>query len=117
MKTKVKLKDKTKNQINILHIFKENGVWMFNDEEVGLYKEPFVSSINPMIDRVVDGDKFKAFISHSSIFEFTMVLDKENEGMDGTYKLRGTDIIGWLCPATLKYFDKYPDSIYVKIEQ
>ena len=114
------LKDKTKNQINVLHIFKENGVWMFNDEEIGLFKEPFVSSMGDIIEMFVDGrDKFKAFISHSPIHQGTLILQRIEDGMDGLYRIYDNDpssVIGWLCPALLKYFEYYPKFIYVKIK-
>ena len=111
------MKDKTKNQINVLNIFKKDGVWMFNDSDVGLFEEPFVPSMNPLIESVVTGDKFRAFISHSLLPEPTLILDKCDDYMESSYKLRGTELIGWLCPATLKYFEDYPNSIYIIVEQ
>lgn len=119
MKKKV---DKTQNQINVIFPFKKNNVWVFNDEEVDLYEEPFVSNVNPIIELVV-GDKtsFTAFISHSFIpgeqIILQQVLDSDNSDFgDGWYEMKGTGLICWLCPATLKYFDFYPDEIHVKIE-
>jgi len=111
------IKDKTKNQVNVLHIFKENGVWMFNDEEVGLYKEPFVPSINPMIETYVRGRKeFTAFISKDPMYDVTLTLNRVDDKIEGVYEMAGSGIVGWLCPALLKYFEGYPKNIYVKIE-
>jgi hypothetical protein len=32
------------------------------------------------------------------------------------YALGGTDKKGWLCPATLKYFDAFPAEIHICFE-
>jgi len=93
---------------------------------VDLKAEPFIAGIPEIIDGIVgDRDEFTAHISHSLIPKFTGHLVKLTEEeikaeecmpTTGWYKLEGTDQIGWLCPATLKYFKDYPDSIYFKIE-
>jgi len=117
------LKDKTGNQINVLNVFKKNNVWVFNDEAVGLYEEPFVSNINPIIATVVEGNEFTAFISHSPIPGENIVLDRvalsgdSNLEETGWYVMRGTGMEGWLCPATLKFFAEYPKEIHVMIQK
>ncbi len=114
--------DKTKNQVNVIFPFKKQGVWVFNDEAVGLVEEPFVSNVNPIIDTVVKGDKFVAYISHSTLPGEQIILDKitdteQGDIGEGWYQMRGTELSCWLCPATLKYFEDYPEQIHVKIEQ
>lgn len=112
------IKTKTKNQVNVLHIFKEDGIWMFNDKDIGIYKEPFVSLMNPIIESIVKTNKFTAFISKDPM-PYTVILDRINNKVDmiGYYQLRGTKMIGWLCPCLLNYFIDYPKEIYVKIKQ
>ena len=122
----VQLKNKTGNQINVIYPEKKKGSWVFTDKDVGLVDEPFVAGIDRIIDSIVgDKDSFTAHISHSILPNFTGHLKKLSdkdiqEGgfmpSTGWYELEGTDMIGWLCPATLKYFREYPDSIYFKIE-
>lgn len=109
--------DKTKNQVNVIFPYRTKyGIWCFDDEEVGLQGEPFVGSINPFIDSLVGGDKdCTAYISHSPIDNHTVKLTKVDN--NGNYLLGDTSIIGWLCPATFKYFTGYPDNIYVRIEK
>lgn len=115
--------DKTRNQINTIYPFKNKyGTWVFNDEAVGLHEEPFVSNINPIIETVVKRDKFTAFISHSTIANEQIILDRVDDNShgdigEGWYQMRGTGLIGWLCPATLKYFSSYPKEIHVRIEE
>lgn len=126
-----KLVDKTGNQINVIYPYRTKSGWAFDDEEVGLYKEPFVLGIPEIINSIV-GSKVSitVYISHSKIpkatghlrkmtgKEFKNSIWKENkeEVITGWYKLEGTDMVGWLCPATLKYFKDYPDNIYFRIE-
>ena len=114
--------DKTGNQINVIFPFKKNNVWVFNDASVGLFEEPFVSNVNPIIATVVKGNKFTAYISHSPIPNEQIVLDQilHSDNADiggGWYQMKGTGLVCWLCPATLKYFKNYPAEIHVKIEQ
>jgi hypothetical protein len=122
----LKVVDKTGNQINTIYPYKTKSGWAFDDEEVGLKAEPFIAGIPQIINSLVGKKKsFTAHISHSKIPKATghlvkMSLDEvkfeELDEIDGWYKLEGTDMIGWLCPATLKYFKDYPDDIYFKIE-
>ena len=115
---------------------KKKGTWVFTDEEVGLVDEPFVLGTGEIIDSLVDGRKnFKVLISHSPIPMETTVLEKIKtpityehideleeyvflgmESEEGWYKEQHSGMVGWLCPATLKYFKTYPDEIHVKIE-
>jgi len=127
----VQLKDKTKNQINVLHPYRDQyGIWKFDDAEVELQAEPFVGDINRMIDMYANGKKqITVYISKDPMPQETLVLEKATAATypdmdvteadvlnEGWYKLKGTDIVGWLCPATLKYFEGYPDEIHVKFE-
>lgn len=117
--------DKTGNQINVIYPYRTRGGWSFDDPEVGLQGEPFVAGIPAIIDSIVGRrKKFKCFISKNVIPDYTGCLRKLNKMEksmkdlmgEGYYRLDKTDMIGWLCPATLKYFKDYPDNIYFKIE-
>ena len=111
------LKDKTTNQVNVLYPYRNNyGVWAFDDAEVGLHGEPFVGDINKMIDMYANGKKkVIVYISSEPIAGQTLQLNRLKKG-EGNYRLEGTDVVGWLCPATLKYFPDYPKNIYAMIE-
>jgi hypothetical protein len=41
------------NTIIAIHPYKSNGMWVFDDPEVGLSREPFVSGADAIIDRMV----------------------------------------------------------------
>jgi hypothetical protein len=119
------LVDKTGNQINVIHPYKTKAGWSFDDEQVRLQGEPFILGTEKIITSIVGkATNFTAYISHAPIPQHSGLLikltadeiRKKNLGMDNWYRLNGTDQVGWLCPATLKYFRDYPDSIYFKIE-
>lgn len=126
-KSTTKLVDKTGNQINTIYPYRTKGGWAFDDADVGLKGEPFIAGIPAIIDKVVGKrDSFTAHISHSPIPKHTLKLvavkapeeadTLEKELNNGWYEMDGTGMVGWLCPATLKYFKDYPKEIYVKIE-
>jgi hypothetical protein len=111
--------DKTNNQVNVIFPTRnEYGIWAFDDEAVGLHQEPFVAEINDMIDLFVNGaTRCTIYISKDPIPDAQVQLI--HRGGDryayGTYELVGTDLVGWLCPALLKYFPSYVSKIYAKI--
>jgi hypothetical protein len=43
------------NSILVIHPYKSDGVWMFDDPSVGLQREPFVAGADLIIDRMVEG--------------------------------------------------------------
>ena len=42
-----------KNSIFVIRPYKWNGMWVFDDERVGLDKEPFVAGADTMIDTCI----------------------------------------------------------------
>lgn len=125
-KKQQKLLDKTGNQINVIYPYRTfGGGWAFDDKEVGLQGEPFVAGIPEIINSIVGKRrKIKVFLSKDTFPETTGVLVKLTDNQkaikglsgEGYYQLEGTDMIGWLCPAILKYFKSYPKHIHFKIE-
>lgn len=109
------------NQLRTLQPYKYNGWWVFDDPTTGLDKEPFVLDIDTMIDALVGGipDANKGFNLLFSTEEFPgydVKLQWVREELGGNwYYCDKVGIEGWLCPALYRYFDKAPDSIYVKV--
>ncbi len=95
---------------------------VFDDPAVGLSKEPFIASIDMMIDKVVAGvpnaDKgFRAIFSAAHFPGADFKLEWRREESDGNwYYSDQFKIEGCLCPALLKYFPRAPREIYVKVE-
>jgi hypothetical protein len=43
------------NTIIAIHPYKTQGLWVFDDDKVGLVEEPFVSGADNIIERMVTG--------------------------------------------------------------
>jgi hypothetical protein len=112
----------TMNSIRVIFPYRRSGVWMFDDDAVGLKQEPFVFGIPEMIESVVGGIHqadvgFALYFSDNPFPGFQVKLDWIREEYDGNwYRLCGTGKEGWLCPALLKYFDRAPATIYARAE-
>lgn len=113
------------NAIMIIKPFFKHGTWVFNDETVGLREEPFVAGFPKIIDEMVKDipnshEGFVGTFSGTFFPDYTHIINhvKSDEyGVGNYYQLEGTELIGWLCPALFKYFDKAPECIYIKVEQ
>ena len=96
--------------------------WVFDDESVDLFQEPFISGIPEMIDELVaeipDARKgFRLLFSAAPFPRFQRKLNRVREECDGWwYKTNDPEAEGWLCPALFRYFDEAPEEIFVKAE-
>ncbi len=110
------------NQIFIIQPYFYNGSWVFDDAEAGLVREPFVSGIPEMIDKLVEGipgasEGFRLLFSADPFPEYDIELTRLREEIGGYwYQAKDTNHEGWLCPAMFKYFDTPPEHIYAKVE-
>ena len=126
-------KSKTKkrnNSIYTLDAYRENGMWVLDDDAVNLVKEPFVAGADVVFDhmsgRHLDGTRDKVSVAFST----TPIPDHDvaatitgADRHDGHYykitKFVGDDdMVGfpfWLCPALLLYYSDAPENIYIKI--
>jgi hypothetical protein len=108
------------NAIIAIHPYKSQGLWVFDDDKVGLVQEPFVSGADEIIERMVAGlDQpergftllFSAnpFPGHQAVFDW-----RRSETSGNWYYSQELDAEGWLCPALFKYFDQAPPKIYAQ---
>ena len=112
------------NALVAIYPYRHNGLWVFDDESVGLDKEPFVAGADELIDRAVeakgidDAEKgFRMLFSASEFPGYDFSLSWVREGNGGNwYRSEDFDMEGWLCPALMKYFDGAPKLIYTKFE-
>jgi hypothetical protein len=109
------------NSINIISPYKFYGSWVFDDEGVGLVKEPFVAGADIIIEALVANipDAAKGFVlifSSSPFPGHTDRFDWQRADTDGGnwYRWEGYKVEGWLCPALFKYFEETPKHIYVQ---
>ena len=110
------------NALSVLFPYKYEGLWVFDDPDVGLRREPFVLGIDDMITRVVagipDADKgFRLLFSATPFPGHTVKLEWRREESGGNwYFCPQLGMEGWLCPALFKYFDQAPAELYAKAE-
>ena len=105
-----------------LQIYKENGIWIFDDASKNIEKEPFVCGFSELIDFILK-EKGVWAGSHRGIdIEFSlekesadMVEIKKVENMDNDWALyEYKEMQGTLCPVTLQYSGQHPDSFFVR---
>lgn len=111
------------NSIRAIFPYKKQGTWMFDDAGVGLVQEPFVAGAPEMIERLVAGmpaaaNGFRLLFSDQPFPGVQAELQRTSEeSPEGNwYRLAGTEMEGWLCPALFKYFAHAPERIYCRAE-
>ncbi len=102
------------------------GTWVFDDERVGLDKEPFVAGVPEIIDQAIKKaglsktklkKGFRLLFSHLPFPDHQIKLEHESEEGGGNwYNENQLELRGWLCPALFKYFAKAPKELYGKVE-
>ena len=108
-----------KNSIFVIKPYKWEGMWVFDDPNVGLVKEPFVGGADMMIDVATAHipNASRGFIAVFSAGYARIVLEwVREEGGGNIYRWAEKDIEGWLCPALFRYFDRAPEKIYVQVK-
>jgi len=111
------------NAMMVIFPYRYQHSWVFDDESVGLVREPFVSGIPKMIDSLVQditnaGKGFKLLFSQNPFPGYQAELVWEREEYGGNwYRWQANNLQGWLCPALFKYFSEAPPQIYCKAEQ
>ncbi|MHA2278428.1 MAG: DUF6717 family protein [Candidatus Kariarchaeaceae archaeon] len=100
--------------------------WAFDDKTTGLVAEPFVSGMPEIIDMALKHEKmerkkFRLVFSADFLPDYKLKLQLINTDIiaGNYYKVveGPNDMLGmkgWLCPATLKYFSTYPETLYLK---
>jgi hypothetical protein len=110
------------NTISVVHPYKYEGQWVFDDATVGLVKEPFVAGIDRMINQLVahipDADKgFRILFSATPFPGHNVELEWRREEVGGHwYYCAKLDMEGWVCPAMFKYFETAPVELYARVE-
>jgi hypothetical protein len=110
------------NAISVLYPYKHESLWVFDDPEVGLRREPFVLGIDTMIDSLVasipDAEKgFRLYFSPTPFPGYAVKLEWRRPEYGGNwYWCQQFNTEGWLCPALFKYFTEAPPELYAKVE-
>ena len=111
------------NAITIIEPYWLHDTWVFDDDSVGLDKEPFVAGIPEMIDELVKDipgarGGFRLLFSSVPFPGHQLAVRWVREDSGGNwYSIDGRSGEGWLCPALLRYFETAPETIYVSAQQ
>jgi len=120
-----------KNAIHVIKPYRWNGMWVFDDDRVGLDKEPFVAGADTMIDTAIEmkgiqnaDDGFLLVFSEHPFPDADMeiVWAREESGGNtyrGHFEQDGEETIleGWLCPALNLYYSDAPKSLHVQLRE
>lgn len=113
------------NALCVIHPYKYEGMWVFDDEAVGLVKEPFVEGADTIIDKALEmkgiagaDQGFRLLFSAGPFPRYDLKLRWLREGDGGNwYESEDLQMEGWLCPALFKYFDDAPRELYARFEE
>ena len=110
------------NSLIAIYPYKYEGLWVFDDERVGLIQEPFVSGADEIIEymtrTIPEAHRgFRLMFSRSPFPGWMLELEWRREESGGNWYYSVTlDREGWLCPALFRYFTAAPVRIYAKFE-
>lgn len=111
------------NSLFVIKPYWHIGTWVFDDDRVGLVREPFVIGVPDMINylvRNINNSKkgFKMLFSETAYPDYDQLISWEKEEAGGNwYQMDKEPMLrGWLCPALSLYFPKAPKRLYVSAE-
>lgn len=110
------------NALFVIHPYKHAGQWVFDDERVGLAREPFIAGADVIIDSMTAGIAdaaagFTLVFSARPFPGYQARFEWRRAEYDGNwYYSRELDMEGWLCPALQKYFDQPPCELYAQFK-
>lgn len=114
--------ENTTEATRVIEPYWNGGTWVFDDPAVGLDREPFVSGVPEIIDRLVRDipaarTGFRLTFSESRFPGCQMELSwLRAEGGGNVYRLADPRMDGWLCPALFRYFDEAPKRLFVRAD-
>lgn len=109
-----------RNSMLVIHPYRAEGMWVFDDERAGLVQEPFVSGADRIIDRLVASipDAASGFVLLFSAAPFpgyqAELAWQRSEHGGNWYSCAELNMEGWLCPALFQYFAAAPRQIFVQ---
>jgi hypothetical protein len=109
------------NKIQIIKPYLFACTWVFDDENTGLVREPFVEGADVIIDVMVKDLKnpemgFSLIFSKDPFPNYQIKFDRENEECGGWwYNSELLNMRGWLCPALFLYFEVAPLNLYISV--
>ena len=110
------------NSLIVIAPYWFEGTWVFDDDQVGLHREPFEEGAPQIIDQLVKDipdakEGFRLTCSETAFPGYQKKLlwvRAENGG--NYYRLEKAEAEGWLCPAMFRYFSHTPKVLYVRAD-
>ncbi len=110
------------NALQVIAPYRWQGMWVFDDDRVGLHREPFLAGIDTMIDQLVKDipnseSGFRLIFSPTPFpgHQVRLIWKREEHG-GNWYWSDQYQMEGWLCPALFKYFSAAPKELYGRAE-
>lgn len=119
-KTKGRENEHARNAIRIIKPYRFAGTWVFDDDNTGLVREPFVEGSDDIIDVMTAtienaSEGFALMFSANPFPGRTLYLERVCEEAGGWwYRSDVIDMEGWLCPALFLYFEEAPEQLHCK---
>jgi len=105
------------NTLSVINAYKHGPMWVFDEPNHNLVKEPFVAGADTFLDYLAKGSEKISLVFSDRSFptvNYTLHLAKEESG-GGIYDEYTTTSTMWLCAATRHYFGgKMPKEIHVQ---
>lgn len=111
------------NAMMVIFPYRYEETWVFDDDRVGLEREPFVCGVPEMIDILVKDIPqaeygFKLFFSANPFPGYQAEFKRVREEYGGHwYRWEKHNLEGWLCPALFKYFEVAPEKFYCQAKK
>lgn len=106
------------NALFTIFPYKKNGQWMMDDEQKGVYMEPFVGGADDLLEKLSNGKHELTAIFSDQPFKGQHFIARKMGG-----DASGTDYYSeehmhefWLCAVLFKYLDPSPDKLYIQIK-
>lgn len=106
--------------------YRLHGQWVFDDPTVGLRAEAFVCGMSEILDQLLRDSGidprtvrtgFRLTYSPIPFPNHVYAIHWSHAESGGNvYTCPQNGMIGWLCPALYKYFDKAPERIYFRAD-
>tara|TARA_R110002096_G_scaffold88223_1_gene202182 strand:+ start:230 stop:640 length:411 start_codon:yes stop_codon:yes gene_type:complete len=105
------------NTLNVINAYKHGPMWVFDEPNYNLVKEPFVAGADTFLDYATDNGKKVTLLFSVNQFpgsQFQLRFTNDESG-GGYYTEVMTNREMWLCAATRHYFQgEMPKVIYVQ---
>jgi len=103
----------------VIEVYKDRGVWVFNDPEHGMQREPLVFGMERLLDRFsatlpYADDGFLLYFLEVRVPDSIEALIREEADADGYwYNSPHYELRGWMGNSGLvRYFSRAPATIY-----